>query len=117
MTTNIDQTMVSETSDADFGADVLASPVPVLVEFGAPWCAPCRQIAPVLDRIAAERAGALRVMTINNDENPLTPMRHHVLGLPTLILFVEGEPILELRGARPQRAIDRALDEALAARV
>ena len=104
---------VTAITDADFDAQVLASAVPVLVEFGAPWCGPCVQIAPILDRIAEERAGSLRIVTINNDEQPLTPTRYRVMGLPTLILFTGGVAVLELRGARPKTAIDRALDQAL----
>lgn len=105
---------VIATTDADFETDVLASPVPVLVEFGGSWCGPCLQIAPVLERIAGERAGSLRVVTVNTDVEPLMSTRYRVMGLPTLILFVRGEPRFEIRGARPKAAIDRTLDEALA---
>ncbi len=82
MTTRIRTT--TDTTDADFARDVLDSAVPVLVDFWAEWCAPCHQIAPVLEQLAAERAGTLRVVKLNSDEHPVTAARYRVLGLPTL---------------------------------
>lgn len=106
-------TPVTATTDTDFRADVLDSDTPVLVEFWAPWCPPCIQLAPVLDAIAHERADELRVVKVNQDDNPVTAARYRVLGLPTMLLFSGGEPVLELRGARPKAALDRALDQVL----
>ncbi|MGY1803082.1 thioredoxin family protein [Blastococcus sp. SYSU D00922] len=103
------------TSDATFRDDVLASDVPVLVEFTATWCPPCRMIAPVLGRIAADLAGRLRVLAIDVDENPLTTRAHGVMGMPTMALFVGGEVVTTLTGARPQAVILKAVEPHLAA--
>lgn len=103
------------TSDATFGADVLASGIPVLVEFTAGWCPPCRMIAPVLAQIAAEQVGRLRVLAIDVDENPLTTRAYGVMGMPTLALFVAGEVVTTVVGARPQAMIMKALEPHLAA--
>jgi thioredoxin 1 len=105
---------VSTITDAEFEAEVLGAGGPVLVEFWAQWCGPCHQLAPVVERVAEERAAELRVVKINSDENPLTSARYRVLGLPTLILFEGGEPVAQIVGARPKSALDRDLDKALA---
>lgn len=105
---------LQEITDADFEHEVLSSDQPVLVEFWAHWCGPCHQVAPVLASIADERAGALRVVKLNSDENPVTSARYRVMGLPTMIVFRDGEPVHELRGARPKTALDREIDHALA---
>lgn len=101
-------------TDDTFARVVLASDRPVLVDFWAQWCGPCHQLAPVLAAIAEERADSLSVVTLNADENPVTATDHRVLGLPTMILFRDGRPVLQLTGARPKSAIDRELDRALA---
>ncbi len=103
----------TDTSDTDFQRDVLDATTPVLVDFWAQWCAPCHQIAPVLEQIAAERSGSLRVVKINSDENPVATARYRVLGIPTLLVFDQGELVLELRGARSKAALDRELDRVL----
>ena len=105
------------TTDATFWDDVLAGPTPVLVEFTATWCPPCRMIAPVLAQIAEEEAGRLRVVAIDVDENPLTARRYDVLGMPTLALFVGGERVTSVTGARPKAAIMAVLEPHLTARV
>jgi thioredoxin 1 len=99
--------------DRDFETRVLAADGPVLVEFWATWCPPCRQLSPILDQIAVEREGRLRIVTMNYDENPLTPTRYRVMGLPTMILFSDGEPIASIVGARSKAALLRDLDAAL----
>jgi thioredoxin 1 len=78
-------------SDSSFEQDVLKSNVPVLLDFWAEWCGPCKMIAPILDQIAAEYAGKVVVAKMNVDENPKTPMRFNVRGIPTLILFKNGQ--------------------------
>ena len=104
---------LQEITDADFETEVLGADVPVLVEFWAQWCGPCHQVAPVLAKIADERDGALRVVKLNSDENPITSARYRVMGLPTMVVFRDGEPVHELRGARPKAALDRELDSVL----
>jgi thioredoxin len=108
---------VPVTTDANFAADVLAADLPVLVEFTADWCPPCKMIAPVLDQIAADEAGRLRIVSLDVDENPETTRRYGVLGMPTLILFAGGEVVSQTVGARPRAAILRELEPHLPARV
>ena len=98
------------TTDAAFAADVLASETPVLVDFTADWCPPCKMIKPVLERIAGEQAGRLRVVTLDVDENPEVTRRYGVLGMPTLALFVRGELVTSVVGARPQAALMAAIE-------
>jgi thioredoxin 1 len=98
------------TTDAAFAGDVLASEMPVLVDFTADWCPPCKMIKPVLERIAAEEAGRLRVVTLDVDENPETTRTYGVMGMPTLGLFLGGRLVTTLVGARPQPAILHALE-------
>ena len=106
---------LTRTTDATFAADVLAADTPVLVDFTAVWCGPCRMIAPVLERIAVQEAGRLRIVSLDVDENPETARRYHVMGMPTLVLFVGGEPVSTVVGARPQAAIMAALEPHLPA--
>jgi thioredoxin 1 len=82
---------IVQVSDQDFDEKVLKSPTPVLVDFWAEWCGPCKMIAPILDEIAAEYAGKLTIAKVNIDNNPETPQRFGVRGIPTLILFKNGE--------------------------
>jgi thioredoxin 1 len=103
------------TSDATFDADVLTNPLPVLVEFTATWCPPCRMLAPVLARIAEENAGRLAVVALDVDENPVTTRAHGVMGMPTLTLFVGGRVVASVTGARPQAAIMQVLEPHLSA--
>lgn len=79
------------TSDANFDTDVLQSDLPVLVDFWAEWCGPCKMIAPILDEISAEYDGKVKVVKLNIDENPSTPPKYGVRGIPTLMLFKNGE--------------------------
>jgi thioredoxin 1 len=105
------------TTDAGFAADVLASDLPVLVDFTAEWCGPCKMIAPVLAQIATDEADRLRVVSLDVDENPETTRRFGVLGMPTLALFVRGERVVQFTGARPRAAILRELEPYLGAAV
>jgi len=106
---------VREITDADFRSEVLESDLPVLVEFWAPWCGPCHQLAPILGALAEERAGSLRIVKINQDENPLVSSDYRVLALPTMLVFDRGEPIAQMVGARPKSAIAGELDRVLPA--
>ena len=104
---------VHEITDEQFPREVLEADEPVLVEFWAPWCGPCRQLGPILEQLAGEREGALKVVKINQDENPLVSARYRVLGLPTLLVFDRGEPVAQITGARPKAMIARELDRVL----
>ncbi|SCD44907.1 thioredoxin [Streptomyces sp. TverLS-915] len=103
-------TDVTHLTDDRFASGVLLAPGPVLVEFTATWCPPCRQLAPVLADLARERAGELRVVALDVDEAPLTAARYGVLAAPTMILFRDGEPLGKLVGARSGRRLREELD-------
>ncbi|MFZ0128686.1 MAG: thioredoxin [Candidatus Dormiibacterota bacterium] len=106
--------MVKTVDDASFETEVLTSGGPVLVEFGATWCPPCRMLAPVLDELAAERSGSLRVLTVDVDANPVTQGKYGVMSLPTLLLFVEGKPIRQMIGFTSKGRLLAWVDEVLA---
>jgi len=105
---------VTEVTDATFDGEVLAAGLPVLVEFTADWCGPCRQLAPVLGEIATELAGRVKVVQIDIDHNPGVGARYAVLSAPTLIVFRSGEPVRSMVGARPKRRLLQELEDALA---
>jgi thioredoxin 1 len=103
------------TTDAAFDADVLSSSTPVLVDFTADWCPPCKMVEPVLEQIATEEASRLSVVSIDVDANPVTTLNYGVLSMPTLALFVDGEIVVQLIGAKPRTAIMRQLEPYLTA--
>jgi thioredoxin 1 len=100
-------------SDSSFEQDVLKSNVPVLLDFWAEWCGPCKMIAPILDQIAAEYAGKVLVAKMNVDENPKTPMKFNVRGIPTLILFKNGRAEGQKIGAVRKADVAAFLDSNL----
>ncbi len=100
-------------SDATFAAEVERSPLPVLVDAWAPWCGPCRTVAPALEELAAELAGRVRIAKLNVDENPQTASRFDVRSIPTLLVMVGGREIERIVGAQPKHAIRERLERAL----
>jgi thioredoxin 1 len=106
---------ITEVTDANFQAEVIESDVPVLVDFWAPWCGPCRMVAPVLEEIAQEKGEALRIVKLNTDENQQTAIAYEVLSIPTLILFKHGQIAKKVIGAYPKRKLEAELEPALAA--
>ena len=103
------------TTDAAFADDVLASPLPVLVEFTAEWCPPCKKIAPVLAKLAEDESDRMRVVALDVDTNPETTLKYQVLGMPTLALFSGGEIVARFTGIRPRSAIMREIEPHLGA--
>ena len=102
---------VHEISDQSFDAEVLQSPVPVLIDFWAPWCAPCRAIAPVVEELAHEYQGRIKVVKLNVDDNPQTPQRYGVRGIPNLILFQGGNVRQQIVGVVPKKQLVEAITQ------
>lgn len=104
---------ISAISDASFEQDVLQSDVPVLVDYWAEWCGPCKMIAPVLEEIAGDYAGRMKIAKLNVDENPDTPPKFGIRGIPTLMLFKDGEVAATKVGALSKSQLTEFLDASL----
>jgi thioredoxin 1 len=105
---------VSDVTDNNFQAEVLESDVPVLVDFWAPWCGPCRRVSPVVEEIAGERGEALKVVKLNIDENQQTAIKFNVMSIPTLMVFNRGEVTKTVIGAYPKKKLEEELEPAFA---
>lgn len=104
---------VFNVTDATFEAEVLKAEKPTLIDFWASWCAPCKAIAPIVDELAAEYEGKIKVTKMNVDENPMTPSKYGVRGIPTLILFKDGKVLDQKVGAVPKAQLAEMLKKAL----
>lgn len=96
-------------TEANFDTEVLNSDLPVLIDYWAPWCGPCRQLAPIIDRIASDHAGALKVGKVNVDDEPHLAQLAGVQGIPFVVLYRDGRPVAHAIGAQPQAALEAAL--------
>jgi thioredoxin 1 len=102
-----------DVTDATFATDVLQSDKPVLVDFWAEWCVPCRKVSPLLEEIAGEMGDKVQIVKLNIDENPETTRNYRVMSVPTLTIFKNGEPVTSVTGARPKGELVRLIESAL----
>ena len=103
-----------DVSDSDFEQEVLKATKPVLVDFWAPWCGPCRMVAPIVEELSEEYDGKVDFFKLNTDENPNTSVKYGIRSIPTLLVFKGGEPVGQIVGFRPKGDLKKRLDEALA---
>lgn len=104
---------ITDVTESNFQAEVIESQTPVLVDFWAPWCGPCRIVHPVLEQIAEERGDALKIVKLNVDENQQVAMQFEILSIPTLILFKGGQVAKKVIGAYPKQKLEAELEPAL----
>ncbi len=105
--------LVLSATDQNFNNEVLKSDVPVLIDFWAEWCGPCKALAPTIDELASEFKGRVKIMKMNVDENPSTPGQFKIRGIPTLILFKGGQAVNQIVGAQPKSAISDMISASL----
>ncbi len=103
----------AEVTDATFEAEVLNSDKPVVLDFWAEWCAPCRQISPIINQLAEQYAGQIKVVKMNIDESPQTPGKYGVRAIPTVLAFQNGQVVQQLQGARPKAAFEEMISKLL----
>lgn len=107
--------MAFDTTDSNFEKEVLKNSTPVLVDFWAEWCGPCKQLSPVIDDIANEMGDKIKVCKVNIDENPETPAKYNVRGIPTLVVFKDGSPISTKVGSLPKSSLIEWIESSIAA--
>ena len=106
--------MAKEITDATFENDVLKSDLPVLVDLWAPWCGPCRMVAPVIEKLSSTYTGKLNICKLNVDESPKTATKYNVMSIPTMIFYKAGKPVDTIIGAMPESALQQKIDDVLA---
>lgn len=109
----VNESVLLQVNDKNFSSEVLNSNLPVLVDFWATWCGPCRSISPIIEELAKEFEGKVKVTKLNVDENPATPSQYGVRGIPTLILFKEGKILDQIIGAVPKARLKSMIEKAL----
>jgi thioredoxin 1 len=103
-----------EFTESNFSAEVLQSDVPVLVDFWAPWCGPCKMVAPIVEEISTEYAGKIKVGKLNTDDNQTVASQYGIMSIPTLMIFKNGEVVERIIGAQPKEALTGKIDSVLA---
>src|SRR5262245_4947374 len=106
--------MVVEFTDSNFADEVLSASQPVLVDFWAPWCPPCRQISPMIEQLAQENLGSIKIGKLNIDESPQAARDYHVENIPTLLFFKDGQVVNKFQGVQPRSRLQAAIDSASA---